>query len=217
MERLPAAPGTRLARVSIELLGPVPVDALTLEAEVVRPGTRISLVAATARVRERPVLRAVGWRIAAAEGRSPARNLEPAPVLPGPQAQVFFEGIEHFPYGDALEWRFVEGGYDRHGPATVWTRTRIPLVRGEPISALERLLVMLDSANGISAELDLREWTFVPVDQTLVLHRHPEGEWVGMSARTTIGTGGIGLTHTRVFDAQGVFGRSLHTLFVARR
>lgn len=42
-------------------------------------------------------------------------------------------------------------------------------------------------------------------------------EWMGMAARTTLGTGGIGLTRTRVFDAQGVCGRSLHTLFVARR
>jgi acyl-CoA thioesterase len=55
------------------------------------------------------------------------------------------------------------------------------------------------------------------VDQTVVLHRHPEGEWVGMAARTTLGPDGIGLTHTRVFDQRGVIGRSLHTLFVARR
>ncbi len=217
MDRLPTAPGMRLARLSVELLGPVPVDELTLEAEVVRPGARIALVAATARVRERAVLRAVGWKIAAVEGRSPAGEVEPAPDLPEPQRQVFFGGMESFPYGRALEWRFVDGAFDRLGPATVWTRARIPLVRGQPISGLERLLVMLDSANGVSAELDLREWTFVPVDQTLVLHRHPEGEWVGMAARTTLGSAGIGLTRTRVFDAKGVFGRSLHTLFVARR
>lgn len=40
MDRLPTAPGMRLARVSVALLGPVPVDELTLEAEVVRPGAR---------------------------------------------------------------------------------------------------------------------------------------------------------------------------------
>lgn len=217
MDRLPTPPGMRLARVSVEFLGPVPVDELTLDAEVVRPGARICLVAATARVHERAVLRAVGWKIAAAEGRSPARDVEPAPALPGPQPQEFFEGVEPFGYGEALEWRFVDGAFHRQGPATVWTRARIPLVRGEPISGLERLLLMLDSANGISAELDLRQWTFVPVDLTLVLHRHPEGEWVGMTARTTLGTDGIGLTRTRVFDAHGVLGRSLHTLFVARR
>jgi hypothetical protein len=217
MERLPSPPGLRLARVSVELLGPVPVAELTLDAEVVRPGSRISLVSATARAGDRPVLRALGWKLAAAEGRSPARHLEPAPALPGPQPQAFLPGAGDFPYGRALEWRWVEGAFDALGPATVWTRARIPLVRGEPMTPLERLLVMLDSANGVSAELDLQTWTFVPVDQTVVLHRHPEGEWVGMAARTTLGPDGIGLTHTRVFDQRGVIGRSLHTLFVARR
>jgi hypothetical protein len=76
---------------------------------------------------------------------------------------------------------------------------------------------MVDSANGISAELPVTEFTFVPVDLNVVLHRAPEGEWVGMHAATTIEDDGIGLTRTRLFDAKGSVGGSLHTLFVSRR
>jgi acyl-CoA thioesterase len=76
---------------------------------------------------------------------------------------------------------------------------------------------MVDSANGVSAELPFWRFTFVPVDLNLVLHRYPRGEWVGMAARTTIERDGIGLTQTRLFDAQGYLGRSLHTLYVAPR
>ena len=79
---------------------------------------------------------------------------------------------------------------------------------------LETLMLMVDSANGISAELDSREWTFVPVDLTLGLHRHPEGEWVGMDARTVIENDGMGQTTTVVFDRRGKVGQSVHSLFI---
>ena len=75
-------------------------------------------------------------------------------------------------------------------------------------------MTMLDSANGISAELAFQKWSFVPVDQTLNLHRLPVGPWFGMAARTVIDDGGIGTTTTTVFDERGPVGHSLHTLFI---
>ena len=57
----------------------------------------------------------------------------------------------------------------------------------------------------------------MPVDLTLVLHRHPRGEWVGMNARTLIEPDGVGMSFTRLFDQEGYFGRSLHTLYVTPR
>ena len=44
-------------------------------------------------------------------------------------------------------------------------RCRMPLVRGSILTGLQRLLVMVDAANGISAELPFVSWTFVPVPQ----------------------------------------------------
>ncbi|MDZ7599690.1 MAG: hypothetical protein U5J82_15740 [Desulfobacterales bacterium] len=55
-----------------------------------------------------------------------------------------------------------EGAYDSMGPAIVWTRPGIPLIEGHEIDALEALILMIDSANGISAEPDILNWTFVP-------------------------------------------------------
>ena len=82
---------------------------------------------------------------------------------------------------------------------------------------LERLLVMVDSANGTSWEVPLGPYTFVPVDLNLVVRRSPLGEWVGMDATTEVEDDGLGLVRTRVFDRDGVLGASLHTLFVAPR
>ncbi|GAC1347472.1 MAG: thioesterase family protein [Myxococcales bacterium] len=218
LERLPGRPGVRIARISVEILGPIPLDTLALAAEVVRPGRSVEMLTASASAGDRAVLRATAWRIATEEGRSPSIGLDaPPPPLPEAQPQVFFAGVERFPYGDAMEWRFVEGGYDQLGPATVWTRCRIPLVRGEETSPLCRLLAMVDSANGVSAELPFWRFTFVPVDLNLVLHRHPRGEWVGMTARTVVEKDGVGMTQTRLFDREGYLGSSLHTLYVAPR
>ncbi len=219
LEQFAARPGLRVARISIEILGPIRLDELSVEVRMVRPGERIELLEATASAGGRTVLRANAWRLRTEPGRSPAISVEEKPpALPAEQPPtIFFTGAESFPYGAALEWRFVEGNYSALGPATVWTRCRIPLVSGEPISPLCRALAMVDSANGISAELELKRWTFVPVDLTLVLHRHPRGEWVGMSARTLIEPDGVGMSFTRLFDQEGYFGRSLHTLYVTPR
>ncbi len=215
LSRTAAAPGMRVARVSVEILGPVEVGEMVITTAVERPGRRVQLVSARAEVNGREAMRAQGWQILAEPGRSPeAGPREPPPPLPPPQPQVFWPTLPTFPYGEALEWRFTEGGFDVPGPATTWTRCRIPLVAGEPLGGLERVVAMVDSANGVSWELPLGRYRFVPVDLNVVLYREPEGEWVGMAARTTVGGEGVGMVRTRLFDARGTVGASLHTLFV---
>jgi acyl-CoA thioesterase len=74
---------------------------------------------------------------------------------------------------------------------------------------------MVDSANGISGELSPAQFTFVPVELTVSVLRHPRTEWVGMSARTTIDGDGIGHTRAELFDEAGYLGTALQTLFVS--
>jgi hypothetical protein len=76
---------------------------------------------------------------------------------------------------------------------------------------------MIDSANGISAELDILKWTFVPVELIVRVFRQPEGSWVGMDARTVMEHDGIGQTTTVMFDSRGTLGKSVHTLFIRPR
>ncbi len=207
-----------LSRLSVEFLGPVPLAPCRITVRALRPGRRIELFEASLSVDGRDALLARAWRVLREDGCAPAvADPFAPPPLPPAQAPRHFVGVGPFPYAEALEWRFVQGGFDTLGPATLWTRPRIPLVRGEASSGLERLLIMLDSANGVSAELPLREWTFVPIDLQLSLYREPAGDWIGMDARSTIDPGGVGCAHTTVFDAAGACGRSLHTLFVRRR
>lgn len=211
-------PGTRIAQFALEFLGPVPLGPMTVTTEIVRPGKKIELLAASVAIGDRLALRASAWRVAVEAGRNPAANLdEPPPPLPANAAPTLFPGIPSFGYGEATEWRFNTGGFESQGEATGWSRIKVAIVRGEPSSAIARTMAMVDSANGISNELDVRKYLFVPVNLTVSIARHPEGEWIGMRARTSLASEGAGTTYARLFDAQGYFGEALQTLFVEPR
>jgi hypothetical protein len=218
LRRHPSAGHFRIIRVTIEILSGVPVKPCEIKVEVVRGGKRIELIRGEYRSGDKTYLIAHAWRINSEVGvTSVISDLYEIPLLPEPQAQNFFPIFGSFPYVEALEWRFVKGGVDTLGPATVWTRPRIPLIENHEIDGLEALVLMIDSANGISAELDFNKWTYVPVDLTVGIYRQPEGPWVGMDARTVIGNDGNGQTTTVAFDSKGTVGHSLHTLFIRPR
>lgn len=208
-------PGLRLARITVELLAPVPVGELRVQARVVRPGRRVRLVEATLEVAGRPIALARAWQIASQPDVLPPRApAELPPELPRRSAPLatWREG-----YASSIEWRFVSGAFDRPGPAEVWARVRIPLIREEPLTGLQRLLIVADSANGISSELPFADWLFVPTALTVTLHRHPTGEWVFMRARTSLATDGIGSCAADLADADGLVGTATQPLLVAPR
>jgi acyl-CoA thioesterase len=208
----------QLARLSFDILGPVPIAPLSVETRVLRPGRRVEQVEATLSDDERPIMRMTAWRMRVDESLGVEVGTEPPP--PGPETGEpgnFFFWTDDIAYRDALEWSFVDGQFDRPGPATAWTRVRVPLIAGEGISPLERLLVMADAASGISAALDWSAWSFVNVDLGIHLSRPPAGEWMAMDARTEIGTSGMGLCTSTLFDAGGRVGVSTQSLLVSPR
>jgi hypothetical protein len=93
----------------------------------------------------------------------------------------------------------------------------VDLVAGQDLAPVERVLVVADSGNGASSVLDIREWTFVNSDLTVLLHRHPTGEWVCLDAASSIDGDGIGCAHTRLSDPTGELGYGLQTLVVQPR
>ena len=218
LERLGGPAGSRIARIAFDFYSPVPVGLVSVETAVLRPGRKLQISEATMRAAGRVVLRATAAHVLAEAGRSPAVD-EPfvIPPLPAAETPLVFPGIERFEYADAIEWRVADGDLGRPGPATVWTRCRMPIVRDSALTGLERVLAVVDAANGISAELPISGWMFVPIDLMLTLLRMPAADWLGMSSRSTITADGIGATETVLFDTEGTLGRALQTLYVARR
>ncbi|MEV7418753.1 thioesterase family protein [Streptomyces sp. NPDC089919] len=212
--------GLRLARVTYEILRPVPIGALRVTTEVVRSGrsTEIVEAALVPEGAEGPVMLARGLRIRTAGEPGPAVAQGPQVPPPGEAAGTpFFPVPWDTGYHTAMEARFTEGAFTELGPGTCWMRMRVPLVAGDEPRPLDRVLVAADSGNGIGNVLDFGRYVFVNPDLTVHLHRHPVGEWVCVEARTSTDPAGIGLADARLHDEKGPIGRSAQSLFITPR
>jgi hypothetical protein len=205
-----------VGRFTMELLGPVPVGPLAVTASVLRAGRSVQLVGAELHdvARDRPVASARAWLFPAATGGLGT----PSPLTHRPADGRHQERPSswHGGYLDAVEWRWISGSVDGPGPGTVWMRSP-DLVEGEPISALQRLLVCADSASGASSALDVREWGFLNTELTVHVLRPPVGDWVCLDAETILGTGAVGLATSSLHDEAGLVARSAQALLVRRR
>lgn len=209
-----------VSRVTIDFLGAIPQGRMTVTAQVIRPGRRIELVEAELFAGDQRVAVARAWRSQIGTDAAPQIPADPSMpyVLPDAQPQTFFTGVNpDWGYGSAIEWRFASGGFNDLGPAMVWARPMLPLVAGEQSSGLQRALTIADSANGLSAELDLAEWLFIPPGLSLTLYREPRDEWLLLDARTRIDSRGSGMTQATLFDQHGEFGVATQPLLVQRR
>jgi acyl-coenzyme A thioesterase PaaI-like protein len=214
MEQLSPREDLTTARVTVEILGAIPVGDLLVEARVARPGRSVELLEAVLTHDGRAVARASAWRVRTTVGTAvPSRDPDP-PALPDPQPFREVPGWQSG-YLQAMEWRWVTGHLVEPGPAVGWARMRVPLVGGEEPSPLTRVLVLADSGNGVSSELDIREWQFINPELTVHLHREAVGEWICIDARTTVSDGGTGLATSRLSDRQGPLGVGAQSLLVA--
>jgi hypothetical protein len=207
----------RLARVSVDILRPVPVGELEVRTRTVRPGKRVVLLEAVIAAAGQDVLVARGWRIATWEGAPAIGKKGLVPRIPATGRPPVFRGGYTDGYLAAIDWRFVAGKFDEPGPCQVWARPRIPLLPGENLSPVCRTLLVADSGSGVSMALDPTMYLFINVDLTVILHRDPVGEFVLLDAESTMGGTGTGLAETQLADTKGVFGVCVQTLLVAPR
>ncbi len=220
LERLPAGDGLSIARVTFELLRPVPLGELVLEASVARPGRRVQLLEASLWGPDGAELvraRALQVRRADAAGA----HTDPEPPPPGPEdgedrPPAFVPPARPTFMPDAIEVRFVSGAFGG-GPATAWFRLRVPVVAGEQPSPLQRLAAAGDFGNGISAVLHWNEYLFINPDLTLYIEREPVGEWIALDARTRIPADGVASAESVLYDERGRIGRAVQALLVAPR
>lgn len=205
-----------VARVTVEVLGPVPLEELALSARVARPGRSVELVEASLSAGGREVARASAWRVRRTEGTSVPTRLPVPPPLPDVSVEEAPEGWVRG-YLQAMEWRWAAGSFAEPGPAVVWGRMRYPLVDDEEPSPLQRVLIAADSGNGASSELDPRAWWFINPELSVHLHREAQGEWVCIDAQTHVSDGGVGLATSVLSDAAGPIGVGAQSLLVAPR
>ena len=222
IEGIDAPAPMRIARLTLDLVRPVPIAPLEVVAEVTRAGRRVQLVGASVLCEGKEVVRAQALRIRQEEGGPGPQGFAPHPG-PGPEgaaAPVAFDaemlGGPMFG-GDAMEIRLA-GGKERWevpGPAMAWMRLRVPVVAGEEPTPAQRAMATADFGNGISSVLDWKSHAFINPDLSVTLGREPRGEWIALDAVTSISDDGTGMSTGELFDTGGRFGASAQALFVS--
>jgi hypothetical protein len=214
-ERVPAAAPMRVARLTVELLRPVPVAELELRVATLREGRKIQLVEVRLLHDGKEVVRGTVLKL-----RAVATELPRGPVLPPvgapPPAGVAADPAFGFGFAAAFELRRLTTR-GRLGPAKVWFLQHAPIVEGEPLSPAMRAAAVGDYSNGIATELPWKDWTFINADLTVSLAREPEGEWILSDAESWVAEDGTGLAMCRLADERGTFGRAVQSLLLERR
>ncbi|OSC39550.1 thioesterase family protein [Mycobacterium decipiens] len=213
IEDLSVGSDLRIGRLSLDILGAIPVTPVRARAWVQRPGSRVCMIVAEL-LADRVVARVTAWLLAVSDTADIAADRYP-PLVEGPtepRPAVFAAARGYF---DALDWRPQR--VDAQSPSVSWFSPLAHIVDTEPTSALQRLAAVADCANGVGAILDPNEFFFLNTDTVIHLHRLPTGSDFALRARASIGPDGVGVTTAEVFDKAGFVGTSAQTILVRRR
>lgn len=226
MDRCAPRQGARLTKISVDLLGPVPMTRLRVTARVVRPGRRIEMLAATLEALEpagtwRAAATASAWRLANQPTDDVVRRADTPFALPEQARDLTAMNISPAwsatGFVEVVDWRVAELGGSPGEPTVVWANLTVPLVAGEETSELERAMTVADAANGIGARLDPAEFAFLNTELTVHLFEEPRGPWFGLAAEASIGSDGVGMNAAVLHAPHGPIGRIAQNLLVERR
>lgn len=215
-QALPQDTPMQVARISMDILRPVPIATLTTRVECDHDGRSVKSHDATLHDAQGKLLmraRALSIRTQDIPVPAPANPVEPPPPVNAsrPFEPPFF--TSDVGYHKAIEWRIAAGEFGS-GSLSAWMRMRMPLVAGETTTPLQRVMSLADSGSGVSLALDVQHYSFLNPDLGVYLHRMPVGEWLCLQARTLPQDNGIALADTLLHDATGPIGRAAQALII---
>ncbi len=212
-EAIPSPVPMQIARVTIDLMRPVPVAPLTIEREILREGRKIQLCAIKLLADGVVVVGATVLKIKAQSLALPPEIAD----LPLELPMVEPADNAGSPFTKCISMRAAHGRFGMVGPAAIWFRIDQPLIAGSPISQAMRAVVAADFSNGTASALDFRQWTFINADLSVNFARQPVGDWILLDGECWIGPDGAGLAMSRLADRSGYFGRAVQSLVIEKR
>lgn len=203
-----------VSRLSYDILGTVPMEAVDVEVRVLRPGRTIELVEAVLSHGDRPAVVLRAWLLRAGDTESHAGT--DLPRIPGPQEMPEWKAAMVWP-GGFIASAEVRRAQARPGRATFWVRSDVALLDPEARPTAGRTATaarLFDIANGMTVRVDPRAVAFPNVDLTAHLFRQPVDGWIGFDTTVSFGPRGQGVTSTNLHDDAGPFGTMSQMLTV---
>jgi len=216
--------GLRMARLTVDLLRPVPNSPLTLSTRLIRGGRRLQVMEASLFSGETEVTRASALFLENTAVAVPDHG-----QFPGSQLEVPTMPVEQS-ISDAAHWdkrycpvgfhttakAVVIEGVSGAGKGTAWMKLPLPLVQGVATSPAVMAATLCDFGNGVGHLNLSSDLGCINTDISLYLHREPVGEWLGLDARSRMEGTGIGLVETTLFDSQGAVGKLLQAIITMK-
>lgn len=217
-ENIPTPRPMQVARLTVDLMRPVPVAPLTIETDIIREGRKIQLCEVRLLANGVDVVRGRVLKISAQSLVLPEEIEEAALDVAGPEAGRR-EDLSRLrnPFIRGLSISSVRSGFLEKGPGAIWFRADRPMIEGVATSQVMRAAIASDFCNATSSVLDFSAWTFINADLTISLARQPVGDWILVNAVTSLGSTGAGIAAARLGDIQGYFGRAIQTLVIEKR
>ena len=211
-------PAAFVARLTVELLRPVPLVPLVLDVRTIRPGKKVQWLAAALKdEHDHEVAHATVLRIRS-DDVDTSGSVHPEVDAPPPPDAV---EVMKFPFGEGAvgfwnvhDVRLVRGSWTEPGPGAAWFNLRCPVLPGEPISPIARVAAAADFGSGVCTPVRMTKAAAINPDLTVHVHRHPVGDWVCLESGGWAQPHGVGMAETRLHDERGVIGRSVQSLLV---
>ncbi len=200
-----------VTRLSYDIMGTLPIDEVATTVTVIRPGRTIELVEARLSHGGRDAVLARAWLLQRRD--TAALTGSALPTIPAAQDMPAWAASSLWP-GGFIATAEVRRSELEPGRAAFWVRTPVPLLAGEPTSALARAVGLFDIANGMTVRARPEEVSFPNVDLTAHLFGQPQGEWVGFDTTVSFGADGVGLTSSVLHDHRGPVGTLAQVLTI---
>ena len=210
-------PEHQLVRLTVDLARPIPHAGFHVETEVVRSGRTVGTTSST-------LIDGNGNTVATAHSMHIAAHRPiDMPTAPCDTPRLSDAEPGAFPltehahdlaaFDSGVQVRYPAGNGPRPGPNRIWMRS-LPLLDTEEPSPFQRICPLADCGNAVSRNADPDRITFMNTDLTIVLHRPPIGEWLGMDSVSRWESNGIGMSDSLLFDDVGPVGRALQSLIL---
>ncbi|MGJ7908844.1 thioesterase family protein [Actinopolyspora sp. H202] len=215
IERAAADPEMFVARMTFDLMRPVPREHVAVSTRTLRSGKRLQVIEAELTRGEETLTRATAQLLRRSELDGP--NSTSVPPFTGPDGIADGSLIPpelglRWGVHDVVDVRWLD---DQSSPdaSRVWMRMPVPLLPTEPMTPLVHTATLVDCISAASPIGELfGPW--INTDITCYLHRELAGEWLGMEIRRDVETSGIGVARARLYDTYGPIGTAQEAVLV---
>lgn len=207
VESIPTPAPMQVARLTIDLLRPVPIAPIEVRSTVHREGKRIQLASIDLLAEGVEVVRATALRMRMLDLRHiplPQEPPQPSPPEVPIRVHAGHPDSEYRPgMGEAVDYACERPDGLFEDPT--WVRLRVPVVAGQRTSGLARMVYVADCVSGYG------DPPGVPVkginaDISLSVVRYTDSDWLCMRGSGWVGPDGVSIAQATLSDPSGVVG-----------